>query len=80
MDWLAAVTEHVAASCGLDAAALQLTPEDAAMLLDLAGVAAHATGERTNAPLLCHVLGAARARGVALADLDRAVRAFVERV
>jgi pyruvate/2-oxoglutarate dehydrogenase complex dihydrolipoamide dehydrogenase (E3) component len=37
-------------------------------LLELARVAAHDSGDRTNAPLLCYLAGLARAGG---ADLDR---------
>ena len=32
-------------------------------LLDLARVAAHESGDRTNAPLVCHLVGVARASG-----------------
>ena len=32
-------------------------------LLDLARVAAHESGDRTNAPLVCHLVGIARAQG-----------------
>jgi uncharacterized protein DUF6457 len=34
-----------------------LSDEDAAALLKIAAVAAHTSGERTNAPLLCYLLG-----------------------
>lgn len=79
MDWLDTVTDHLARECGIDPTPLRLTPDDVETLLDLAGVAAHASGARTNAPLLCHVIGAARAQGVALEDLDRAIRSFADR-
>ncbi len=43
------------------------------MLLDLARIAAHNSGERTNAPLLCYLVG--RAQGnTPLDDLADAVR------
>jgi hypothetical protein len=74
MDWLTETTLHVAASAGLDPATLLVDARAAEQLLDLAGVAAHESGERTNAPLLCFVLGQAVARGASLDDLDRAVR------
>jgi hypothetical protein len=74
MAWLDDVTRHLAQRTGIDTAALALSDEDAQTLLDVAGYAAHHTGERTNAPLLCHVLGRAVAAGVPLADLDAAVR------
>jgi hypothetical protein len=76
MDWITEATLHIAAVTGLDPASLLVDAVDSESLLDLAGVAAHSSGERTNAPLLCFVLGRARAQGVALADLDRAVREF----
>jgi hypothetical protein len=76
MAWLEDVTLHLATSTGLDAGALAVSEDDALKLLDLAGFAAHETGERTNAPLLCHVLGRAVAAGASLADLDVAVREF----
>ncbi len=46
----------------LDAAAAsigagELTDEEAETILDLARIAAHDSGERTNAPLLCYLVG-----------------------
>jgi uncharacterized protein DUF6457 len=37
-----------------------LTPDEVSTLLDLAGHAAHESGARTNAPLLCYLLGRAQ--------------------
>jgi hypothetical protein len=79
MAWIDDVTAHVAQTCGLDPAAIALEPGDADVLLDLAAVAAHRSGDRTNAPLLCHVLGRARAAGVPLDVLEAAVREFATR-
>jgi hypothetical protein len=76
MTWLEDVTRHVAQRTGIDADALVLSDDDAQTLLDLAGYAAHETGERTNAPLLCHVAGLAVARGASLAAVDAAVREY----
>lgn len=76
MTWLTEATRHIAAATGLDPAPLQLEPAEREALLDLAGLAAHGSGDRTNAPLLCHVLGRAVAQGASLADLDRAVRDY----
>ena len=78
MAWLDDITTRIATAHGLDAAGIGLADGDAETLLDLAGVAAHSTGERTNAPLLCHVLGMARAAGVPLDELARTVRAAVD--
>jgi hypothetical protein len=79
MAWIDDVTDHVARSCGIDAQTIALERGDADVLLDVAAVAAHRSGERTNAPLLCHVLGRARAQGVPLDVLEAAVREFAER-
>jgi hypothetical protein len=37
-----------------------LSDEDAAALLKIAAIAAHTSGERTNAPLLCYLVGRAQ--------------------
>ena len=63
-DWLAARAEAL----GLDA----LTPEEVSLLLNLAGDAAHESGARTNAPLLCYLVG--RAQG------ERELRELVDLV
>jgi hypothetical protein len=63
----------VAAAAGIPVSELELSDEDAAVLLDLARIAAHDSGERTNAPLLCYLVG--RAQGNAsLDDLADSVR------
>ncbi len=74
MDWLTETTLHLAQATGLDPADLLVDARATETLLDLAGAAAHTSGQRTNAPLLCHVLGRAVARGVSLDDCARAVR------
>jgi uncharacterized protein DUF6457 len=71
--WLKDARDAVAAAAGITRAELELSDEDAAMLLDLARIAAHDSGERTNAPLLCYLVG--RAQGSASLDnLADAVR------
>ena len=45
-----------AAAIGVD----ELSEEDQQTLLDLARVAAHDSGDRTNAPLLCYLVGRAQ--------------------
>jgi hypothetical protein len=52
---------------------LELSAADVRTLLDLARVAAHDSGERTNAPLLCYVLGVAVGRGADLGQLADAL-------
>ncbi|MGH8979361.1 MAG: DUF6457 domain-containing protein [Acidimicrobiia bacterium] len=74
MDWLTETTLRIAAAAGLDAGTLLTDATDAEALLDLAGFAAHESGARTNAPLLCFVLGRAVAQGAGLDALGRAVR------
>ena len=75
MDWITEITLHLARVLKLDAAELLIDEITKETMLDLAGVAAHASGDRTNAPLLCHVLGRAVARG---ADLDACAHAVHE--
>lgn len=50
----------------------ELTDDDAQTILELARIAAHESGERTNAPLLCYLVG--RAQG------DRALDELAEAV
>jgi Domain of unknown function (DUF6457) len=64
--WLEDARAAIAAAAGVPPEELELSDADAATLLDLARVAAHDSGERTNAPLLCYLVG--RAQGSA--DLD----------
>jgi hypothetical protein len=71
--WLTEARDVLASEAGLEPAALDLTDTEADALLDLARIAAHKSGERTNAPLLCYLVG--RAQGSrpleALADAVR---------
>jgi Domain of unknown function (DUF6457) len=39
-----------------------LSPDEISLLLGLAGDAAHESGTRTNAPLLCYLVGRAQGR------------------
>jgi Domain of unknown function (DUF6457) len=71
--WLKDAREAVAAAAGLPASELELSDREAAVLLDLARIAAHDSGERTNAPLLCYLVGRARG-GADLETLADAVR------
>jgi Domain of unknown function (DUF6457) len=71
--WLADARDALATTAGLPKERLDLSDEDAAVLLDLARIAARESGERTNAPLLCYLVG--RAQGDAgLGVLADAVR------
>ena len=73
--WLSACADALAAAGGVDRAQLELSDADADALLDLARIAAHESGQRTNAPLLCFLVGRAQAAGRDLDELVAAVRA-----
>jgi Domain of unknown function (DUF6457) len=73
-EWLSAQADALAAAAGVDRSELELSDEDVDRVLDLAGHAAHASGARTNAPLLCYLVGIAHARGASLEQLDETVR------
>ena len=64
--WLADARDVLADAAGVPRERLELSDDEVSTLLDLARIAAHESGERTNAPLLCYLVG--RARGDA--DLD----------
>ncbi|MGZ4337506.1 MAG: DUF6457 domain-containing protein [Gaiellaceae bacterium] len=61
-EWLDKAGRRLAEAAGDDPAGDGLSAADVETLLDLAGVAAHDSGERTNAPLVCYLLGLARGR------------------
>jgi hypothetical protein len=68
--WLQEARAKLAEAVGEDASAYDLSRAEMDELLELARVAAHASGERTNAPLLCYLVGLAHGRhGGDLADL-----------
>jgi Domain of unknown function (DUF6457) len=71
--WLTRVRDAVADTAGLPVDELDLDGERVGILLDLARIAAHKSGDRTNAPLLCYLLGKAEP-GASLAALAEAVR------
>lgn len=62
-DWLVQARDRVADASGHDPSSLDLSEEEIEELLELARVAAHESGERTNAPLLCYLVGVAHGRG-----------------
>ena len=72
-EWLSGMRDAVAAAAGIHPTDLTLDEGDADTLLDLARIAAHDSGERTNAPLLCYLIGRAQ-REVTLDELAEAVR------
>ena len=71
--WLTEARDQLARAAGVAPEGLELSENDVRELLDLARIAAHDSGERTNAPLLCYLVG--RAQGSAdLETLADAVR------
>lgn len=78
MQWINDLTNQIAKEHSLDLQSISVSESEAEVLLDLAGLAAHSSGARTNAPLLCHVLGRARSQGVSLKALSETVRAAVQ--
>jgi hypothetical protein len=73
-DWLKRRADALAAASGSDRGAFELSEADVDTLLELAKAAAHESGERTNAPLLCYLVGVARASGRSLDELADAIR------
>jgi Domain of unknown function (DUF6457) len=70
--WLSDARDALAQATGVDPSELDLSDADTRTLLDLARIAAHVSGERTNAPLLCYLVG--RAQGThSLGELADAV-------
>jgi hypothetical protein len=65
-EWLTDARDALAEAAGVRPEELELDDEQVRTLLDLARIAAHESGERTNAPLRCCLVG--RAQGGA--DLD----------
>ena len=74
-EWLSARADALAQAGGTSRDSLELTEAESETLLDLAALAAHDSGARTNAPLLCYLLGRASAGGASLDELAAAVRA-----
>jgi hypothetical protein len=72
--WLAAAADRVAEVSPVPRERLELDSTAVEELLALAGTAAHASGQRTNAPLLCYLLGLAAGAGGDLGTLATAVR------
>jgi len=73
-DWLAKRANALSAASGIERMRLELQDADVHTLLDLARIAAHESGERTNAPLLCYLVGLARGSGRDLDELADRVR------
>jgi hypothetical protein len=74
-DWLSDARDRLAEASGESPESLGLSQAEIDELLELARVAAHDSGERINAPLLCYLVGLARGRTGA--DLSALVDATV---
>lgn len=76
-EWLQQARSRVAAAVGGEPDDYDLTRQEIDEILELARAAAHESGERTNAPLVCYLVGLAHGRdGRDLAELvDAAVGA-----
>ncbi len=59
-EWLEEAAASLAHATGADEDAYRLTEAEIAELLELARAAAHESGERTNAPLICYLVGLVR--------------------
>ena len=60
--WLTGASARLADAVDAEAGSLQVDEADVTALLDLARVAAHDSGDRTNAPLLTFLVGVAHGR------------------
>lgn len=61
-EWLEDARAKLAAAIGEDPSAYDLEQEGVDALLELARIAAHESGERTNAPLISYLVGLAHGR------------------
>jgi hypothetical protein len=68
--WLEEACTRLAAAVEGNSEDYVLDQEEVDLILELAAIAAHESGERTNAPLLCYQVGLAHGRhGGTLAEL-----------
>jgi len=73
-DWLSTRADALSQEAGVPRDLLELTAQQIETLLDLAGHAAHDSGARTNAPLLCYLLGLSAGAAKSLDELVEIVR------
>jgi hypothetical protein len=71
--WLADARDALVDEIGADPSTLELSDAETKILLNLARIAAHTSGERTNAPLLCYLVGRAQGNRE-LGELADAIR------
>jgi hypothetical protein len=73
-DWLREAADALAREAGVPRAQLELDEDAVRTLLDVARVAAHESGDRTNAPLVSYLLGLAAGGAKDVHELADAVR------
>jgi hypothetical protein len=74
--WLRSARDAVAAASDVPASELELSADDERLVLQAARIAAHDSEDRTNAPLLCYLLGVAAGKsGASLETVADSVRA-----
>ena len=73
-DWMRSRADALAATTGIERGALELADDEIDTILDIAAVAAHDSGARTNAPLLCYLVGLVHGGGKSLDELAEIVR------
>jgi uncharacterized protein DUF6457 len=61
-DWFESARKRLAAAVDGTPSDYELSPADVERLLELARLAAHESGERTNAPLVAYLVGLAHGR------------------
>ena len=76
-EWLRDARDRLAQEAGQSSETLDLSQGETDELLELARIAAHESGERINAPLLCYLVGLARGRSGG--DLTALVDATVDK-
>lgn len=73
-EWLTRARDALAEASGTPRERLVIDHDTEVTLLDLARIAARESGARTNAPLLCYLVGRAQASGTTVDELASAVR------
>lgn len=72
--WLSSARDALTERTGASESALELDAQTSEAILELARIAAHESGDRRNAPLVCYLAGLARAQGADLSGLLEALR------
>ena len=73
-DWLSRAADALATDGNVPRDRLELDGPQADTLLDLARIAAHDSGDRRNAPLLCYLIGLSATGGKSLDELAELAR------